>query len=415
MSIETCKYPSSQKLIEEYIDVFEGVGKVPGKVSLKVDQSVTPIAHPPRPNLVALIDPVKRKLQQIVDEDIIEKIPVGEPTPWCSNLHVVPKKNNDVRLTIDPRDLNSALLREFHPTTTVEDIMQRCGKSKFFTVLDANQGYFQLKLDDHSRALTAFNTPFGRYQYKWSPMGITSAPELFQRIFGDIFEGIGCQIIMDDFLIAAETIKEHNRILRETLQRARENKVTFSMHKLQLCRDSVRYSGHKFTDKGVKMDEDKVKAVLEMPKPTNVQKIQTLLGMATYVGRYLENLSSITEPLRSVVRGSKKKGFEFKFGKPQEEAFSKLKDMMSKAPVLQYYTLKKPVTISCDASKAGLGWVLMQDGLPVAYGSKALSTSECAYAQIEKELLAIVFSLKKFHTYIYGRHNVTVETNHLPL
>jgi hypothetical protein len=414
MSIEKCKYPSSQKVIEEYIDVFQGVGKVPGKVALKINKDITPVAHPPRPIPLALREPVKKKLQNLVDTDIIEKIPVGVPTPWCSNLHVVPKKENDVRLTIDPKDLNNALQREYHPTTTVEDIMQRCGKAKYFTVLDANQGYFQLELEETSRAYTAFNTPFGRYQYKRLPMGITTAPELFQRIFGDIFEAIdGTYIIMDDFLIAAETIEQHDKILKETLQRARDNHVTFSLNKLQLCTNSVKYSGHKFTDKGVQMDEDKIQAVLKMPTPQSVQEIQTLLGMATYVCRYLKNLSSITEPLRSVIKGKDEYGFHW--DKPQEESFQLLKKTMSEAPVLQYYEMHKPVTISCDASQSGLGCVVLQDGLPVAYGSKALTTAECAYAQIEKEMLAIVYSLKKFHTYVYGRYDVTIETDHLPL
>ena len=126
--------------------------------------------------------------------DIIEKIPVGKPTAQCSHMHVVHKKsswpNADVRITIDPQDLNKALLREYHPMTTLEDVITRTDGSKFFTVLAAYKGYFQIELDEESSYLTTFSTPFGRYRYKRLPMGISSAPELYQRAMNDMFSDI---------------------------------------------------------------------------------------------------------------------------------------------------------------------------------------------------------------------------------
>jgi hypothetical protein len=415
-SVSSCQYKSVIEIIDEFADVFEGIGKVPGEVSLKVDPTVTPVAHPPRPVPVALRDMVLSKLHELEKQEIIEKIPVGTPTPWCSPLHVVPKKNGSVRLTMDPKDLNSALLREYHPSNTVEEVAQRCGQSSFFTVLDANQGYFQLQLDEQSKNYTAFNTPFGRYRYKRLPMGITSAPELFQHVFSDIFSCVdGVEMIMDDFLIAADTLEDHNMMLRDTLQKARENHVTFSLDKLQLCKSEVMYSGHKFTKDGLKMDEEKIKAVLGMQEPESVADIERLIGMVTYVGKYLKNLSSVTEPLRGIIKQSKEIGFQWHFDQIHKEAFKQLKQLMSTSPVLKYYSQQEPIVISCDASQSGLGCVLFQDNRPVAYGSKALTTAEYAYAQIEKELLAIVFAFKKFHTYVYGRNDITVETDHLPL
>jgi hypothetical protein len=203
----------------------------------------------------------------------------------------------------------------------------------------------------------------------------------------------------------------------ETLQKARENRVTFSLDKLQLCKSEVTYSGHKFTKNGLKMDEDRIKAVLEMPEPKSVADIERLIGMVTYVEKYLKNLSSVTEPLRAIIKESKKIGFKFHFDQAHKEAVRELKQLMSSAPGLRYYSLQKPIIISRDASQSGLGCVLFQEDKPVVYGSKALTTctAEYAYAQIEKELLAIVLSFKKFHTYVYSRSDVTVETDHLPL
>ncbi len=163
-SVKNCKYKGAKEIIEHFEDVFSGtcIGKVPGEVSLMVDNSVSPVAHPPRPIPVALREKVKMKLQELERLDILEKIPIGIPTPWYSAMHAVPKKDGEVHVTIDPKDLNRALLREYHPTNTVDEVAQRIKGAKYMTVLDANQGYFQLVLDEHSKNYTVFNTPFTR-------------------------------------------------------------------------------------------------------------------------------------------------------------------------------------------------------------------------------------------------------------
>ncbi len=411
-----CKEQSAVDLIKEYADVFSGLGHVPGEVSLKVDPNFTPVAHPPRPIPVALREKVQEKLEEMVSDGIIERVPIGTPTLWCSAMHIVLKKDKSVRITIDPKDLNKALIREYHPTTTVEEIAQRCGSARHFTVLDANQGYYQLVLDQDSRNYTAFNTPFGRYRFLRLPMGIKSSPEIFQRVFSDLFSHIeGLESIMDDFLIAEDKVNDHNSVLRETLQTARENNVTFSLKKLQLCEDKVKYSGQRFSKEGLKIDEDRIKAIKGLPDPKSVKEIETLLGMVTYICKYMKNLSSVTEPLRSLIKESHVPGFKFQFDPIHKQACVEIRNLLSTAPVLKYYQVHDPVTISCDASQSGLGSVLFQNGGPVAFASKALTDAEYAYAQIEKEMLAIVFSVHKFHTYIYGKQDVTIETDHAPL
>ena len=415
-NVKKCQHESAKNIIKEYQAVFSGTGKVPGEVKLKVDPTVTPVVHPVRTVPVTLRDRVKKKLDELENEDIIEKIPVGTPTPWCSSLHVVLKKNNQVRITIDPRDLNKGLMREYHPTNTVEQVAQRCGSAKYLTVLDANQGYFQLVLDEESRNLTAFDTPFGRYWYKRLPMGISSAPEIFQHVFGDIFAPVaGLEMIMDDFLIAADSQEEHNRILKDTLETCRRNNITLSLKKIQLCTESVKYAGHKFSHKGLEMDEERIKAITHMQEPKNIGEVHTFLGMVTYVCKFLKDLSSITQPLRELIKESNTRGFKWHFDQVHKDSFNLIKQRMTRAPVLRYYSLRDPIVISCDASKSGLGCVLLQNDAPVAYGSRALTAPECAYAQIEKELLAIVHAVKKFHSYIYGISDVTVETDHRSL
>jgi hypothetical protein len=411
---------STQNILRRYEEVTQGIGCIPGEYTLKFDSSVTPVAHPPRPIPAALREAVKAKLAALERDGIIEKVPVGIPTPWCSSLHTVLKKKTegktDVRITIDPKDLNRALLREFHPINTVEDVITRTSGSQFFTVLDANQGFFQIKLDEKSAHLTSFNTPFGRYFYKRLPMGISSAPEIYQRAMSEIFVGLdGVEIIMDDILVHGDTLEKHNERLEKVLQRCKEKNLRLNPSKIKLAQSEVEYVGQVLTKHGVRISEDKIKAVIQMPAPSNINNVQTLLGMVNYTMKFMPNLSAITEPLRELIKESNQRNFKFHWDEVHQESFKELKRLMTTAPVLRYYSLSHPIVISCDASQSGIGMVLMQEDQPVCYGSKSLTDAEYAYSQIEKELLAIVVACRKFHTYIYGRNDVTIITDHLPL
>ncbi len=229
-------------IINMYKDVFSGVGKIPGKYALHIDKNQNPVALNARPIPAALREATKEKLDELVRLDIISKIPVGEPTPWCSALHVVPKKKVDggkleVRITIDPRDLNKALMRERHPIATFEDVVTRTEGSRYFTVLDVNQGYFQIALEEKSQKLTAFSTPFGRYMYKRLPMGIKSAPEIYQRAMNDLFSDLeGVEIVMDDLLIHGPSL-EINKRLEKVLQRCREKILKLNPKKTKICKE----------------------------------------------------------------------------------------------------------------------------------------------------------------------------------
>ena len=178
--------------------------------------------------------------------------------------------------------------------------------------------------------------------------------------------------------------------------------------KVRLRRQEVPFIGHVTTDKGLRADPTKVQAITQMPRPTDVAGVQRLLGMIQYLAKFLPNLSDITKPLRELTH----KEVEWVWDQPQEDAFRKLQEAVTSTPVLRYYNLAEEVTIQCDASQTGLGAALMQNGQPVAYASRALTDAETRYAQIEKELLAIVF---RFDVYIYGRDVVKVESDHQPL
>lgn len=165
------------------------------------------------------------------------------------------------------------------------------------------------------------------------------------------------------------------------------------------------------TAQGLGIDPAKVRAIVEMPPPTDKQGVQRLLGLAQYLAKFLPHLSDTTKPLRDLTQND----VQWVWNEPQQTAFVKLKEMVTRTPVLRYYNLKEEVTLQCNASQSSLGAALMQNGQPVAYASRALTPAETRYAQIEKELLAIVFACDRFDAYVYGRDLVNVETDHKPL
>jgi len=250
------------------------------------------------------------------------------------------------------------------------------------------------------------------------PFGICSAPEVFQRKMHELIEGLyGVEVVADDFVAIGrgDTIEDasidHDHNLGTLLRRCHERGVKLNADKIKYKMTEVPFIGHVATSKGLSIDPCKVLAIQDMPTPTNVAAVQRLLGLAQYLSKFLPHLSDITKPLRDLTQQNR----EWTWGNTQQTAFETLKMAVSTAPVLRYYNLNEEVTLQCDASQSGLGVALLQGGQPVAYASRALTETECRYAQIEKELLAIVFGCDHFDVYVYGRDKVNVETDHKPL
>ena len=250
------------------------------------------------------------------------------------------------------------------------------------------------------------------------PFGISSAPEVFQKKMHELIEGLqGIEIVADDFVVVGcgntvyEANVDHDKRLHSFLQRCEERGVKLNVDKFKLRQEEVWFIGHVATSDGPSIDPTKVKAIVDMPNPTDVPGVQRLLGLAQYLAKFLPHLSDITKPLRDLTRNDT----EWMWESSQQNALDTLKKAVASTPVLRYYNLADEVTIQCDASQSGLGAELMQTGQPVAYASRALTPPETRYAQIENELLAIVFACDRFEAYIYGRDRVSIESDHNPL
>lgn len=399
-----------QKILKEFSDIFDGVGCMPGEHRIQINTNINPVVHAPRKLPEPLKNDIKCKLDEMTMQGIISK--VEGPTDWVNSMTVVRKPNGDLRLCLDPKDLNKAIKREYFPLPTLDEITAKLGGSKFFSTVDAKQGFWQLKLAKDCTDLLTFNTAFGRYKFLRLPYGITSASEVFHKKMYEHFDDIeGVCLFVDDLLIYGKTKQEHDERLKKVLQRCREINLKLNQKKCKFCLTEITYLGHKITQKGIYPDPTRTSAILNMPRPQNVKDVERFLGLITYVGRFIPNLSDKSHKLRELL----KKDTEWHWSNVHEETFKNLKSLLSKAPVLQYYSLEKPVVISVDSSKDGLGACILQNGLPVTYASRTLTNAERNYAQIEKELLACVFACERFYPYIYGRSDVTIETDHKPL
>lgn len=402
-------------LINKYQDVFEGLGKIEGKVCLEIDENIAPKTESPRRIPVSLREQLKATLDEMEEQNVITK--ECEHTEWASNLVIV-KKGNKLRICIDPKHLNRALKDVKYQLPTIEEVLAELADAKVFTILDAKHGFWQIELDKKSSRLTTFWTPFGKYRFNRLPFGLKPAMEIFQMKQNQIISGLkGVVCIADDILVFGkgknqqDATEDHNKNLEKLLIRLRKENLKINKEKLKIGQQNIKFYGHILTSEGLRPDPDKISTIINMKKPKDKADTLRFLGLITYVSKFIPNLATITEPLRSITHDKQ----TFVWGSSQEQAFNALKKLITTAPVLQYYNMDKPIVIQTDASSYALGCVLLQEGHPIIYASKTLTETQKNYAQIEKEMLAVLFACRRFDQYICGKADVTIETDHLPL
>ena len=225
---------------KEYPDLFKGLGCLPGTHTIRVDETITPVVHPPRKIPIVLKDRVKSELDRMEEIGVIVK--QHEPTKWVNSMVTVQKPNGKLRICIDPRDLNKATLREHYPLRTVEEVISQMPNAKIFSKLDATSGFWQLRLDEPSSKLCTFIIPYGRHRVVRLPFGIKSAPEVFQKIISQMVSDIeGAEAIIDDILVWGSDHKEHDQCLKKVLDRAREYNLKLGAGKCEIRKSEVTY------------------------------------------------------------------------------------------------------------------------------------------------------------------------------
>ena len=311
--------------------------------------------------------------------------------------------------------VNPQLEPHRHPMHLPEDLMRKLGGGHGYTKIDLADAYNQVMLGPESQKRLALSTHRGVLLQLRLPFGISSAPGYFQEIMDQLISDLrGVTSYMDDILVSGANASEHLQNLRALLQRLQDKGLRCRKEKYLFARASVEYLGYTLSSNGVSKGR-KADAVRMMPAPTNVSSLRSFLGAIQFYNKFLPNMATVTDPLYRLT----KKNVQWQWGAEQQAAFQSLKDLLCTDTVLAHFDHSLPIGISCDASECGLGAVLFHrypDGgeRPISNVSKTLTDTQRKYSQIQKEALAIVFALSKFHQFLYGRKFILV-TDHKPL
>lgn len=315
---------------------------------------------------------------------------------------------------IDYRKLNEKTIEDKYPLPRMDDILENLGKCAYFTTLDLAQGFHQIPLDEKSMEKTAFTVENGHYEYVRLPFGLRNSPAIFQKMMDQIliqYLHKFCFVYMDDIVIFSKSLQEHLQHLKLILDELRKYNLKIQLDKSEFLRKEVPFLGHIITPEGIKPNSDKIKAIIKYPIPCTQTEVKSYLGITNYYRKFIKDYAKIAKPLTKAL----KKGEKINIHDSEYiEAFNKLKEIITNAPVLAYPDFNKQFQINTDASNVAVGAVLQQDKHLISCFSRTLNSAEQNYSTIEKELLAIVEACKHFRPYIYGRKFV-IETDHKPL
>jgi len=319
-------------------------------------------------------------------------------SPWGAPILLVKKKYGSFRLCVDYRQLNKFTIENKYPLPRIYDLMDQLRGASVFSKIDLRSGYHQIRVKVEDIQKTTFRT---RYKYQVMPFGVTNALAIFMDYMNRIFHPFLDQFVVvfiDNILIYSKTLEEHEEHLRIVLQILREKELYAKLSKCEFWLEKVKFLGHVISNKGVLVDPTKVEVILQWEPPKTMTEIRSFLGLAGYYRRFIEGFSKIATPLTQLT----KKGQAFVWTEKCENSFQELKKRLTTSPVLALPDPTGHFVIFCDASKMGLGCVLMQDRRVVAYSSRQLRTHEKNYPTHDLELAAIVFALKIWGHYVYG-------------
>ena len=409
----SCKTVEDLKKL--YPNLFDRLGSLKGAYNIRVDPTVKPATHARRKVPIESKEAIDKELDYLIEEEFItEQV---EPTPWVSSVTFPRKPNGEVRVCLDPSNLNKAIIREHHMPMTVEEIAHELARATVYTKADALKAFLQIHLMHKASLLKMFNSHRGWLQFLRMPFGAKMSQDVFQlRMDAILKQCPGVIGIHDDMVIFGVDQQDHDANLINLLNVCQKEGLVLNSKKLELRRERVTFFGAEYSAQGMHPDPKKVQGITEMTAPTDKQQLQSFLGMVNYMGTFIPNLSHHTELLQAML----KKDNMFHWEEQQTRSFQQVKTLIAKANTtsLRYYDRNLPVTVQADTSLRGLGVCLIQkhngEDQPIAFASKSLTDVETRYANIERELLAIVFACQCFSTYLLGRSFVA-ESHHKPL
>lgn len=394
-------------LLNEYRDCFafsiEELGCLAGsEMNIKLNDT-TPVVYRPYRLSYSEREVVRGMVQELEQAGIVSQ----STSEYASPILLVKKKTGDHRLCVDFRCLNKRTVKEHYPLPRIDDQLDNLSGYKYYTSLDLASGYYQIPMSDASKHLTAFVTPDGHYEFNRMPFGLANAPSNFQRAINNILGNARFKdalAYMDDVIIPSKTVQEGFEKLRETMNLFRRAGLTLKLSKCHFFSTSIDYLGFEISEEGVRPGRRKIDAVEKFPQPTDQHKVRQFIGLASFFRRFIRNFSTIARPLTQLL----KRDTKWHWDSLEQEAFDKLKQELTKRPVLAFYNPDFETQLHTDASKAGIAGILVQrpsKDAPfsaVAYYSRQTSPEESRFTSYDLETLAVVSSLQRFRVYLLG-------------
>jgi transposase InsO family protein len=375
-------------------------------IRLELQSDAKPYHARPFPVPQAFEGVTKKEIARLTLIGVLRKCHESE---WAAPTFIQPKKTGDVRVLTDFRQLNKYLKRKPFPLPKISDLLQKLQGFTYATAIDLSMGYYHIPLDEFSQKLCTTILPWGKYQYQRLPMGIMNSPDIFQSIMMDVLGDLEyTRTYIDDILVTTSgSFEDHLGKLTEVLTRLENTGFKANVRKCYFAEDKLEYLGYWLTRAGIQPQPKKVEAILRLSPPTNKRQLRHFLGMINYYRDMWKRRSHYSAPLTGMVSKTAK----FVWGAEQQQAFDRIKKVISRETLLAFPDFNKEFHIYTDASDYQLGAVIMQDDKPLAFYSRKLNAAQKRYTTGEQELLSIVETLKEFRNILLGQR-IIVHTDH---
>ncbi|XP_053667818.1 uncharacterized protein K02A2.6-like [Anopheles marshallii] len=411
-----CNRVSSQDQFAEFNDIFSnemGCCKR-SKVKLVLKEGAVPVFRPKRPVAYAMLEAVDRELDRLEKEGIISRV---DFSAWAAPIVVVRKANGTIRICGDySTGLNDALQSHHYPIPLPDDIFASLSKSTVFSQIDLSDAFLQVEVEDSSREYLTVNTHRGLYVYNRLPPGVKAAPSAFQQLMETMLTGLkDVAAYLDDIVVGGVDEATHLDNLYAVFRRLRDYGFRIRREKCSFQQKQIKYLGHILDRDGLRPDPAKIDVIVKMPPPKQTSEVRSFLGAVNYYGKFVPQMRNLRYPLDELL----KKDGSWQWNSECQRAFDMFKQILRSDLLLTHYDPTKEIIVAADASSVGVGATIshrMSDGSlkVVQHAARALTKAEVNYSQPDREGLAVIYAITKFHRMIFGR-KFTLHTDHAPL